>query len=170
MLLRFVWCVGWQLVHKQTYFVVTVCCSKFCQVLFELSNVHRPLEDLEVLLAPLPGHRREQGKRWLLQPGRINEHVFFRFAPLGIHHCLSGEAGLVEVYQPILSIACLGQQLLHGHQLLSLLLGVVVFGLLEEPILLLLYLLHGVHLSQKGGVHGRGWKLPLEVFSSINQR
>ena len=54
--------------------------------------------------------------------------------------------------------------------MLSLLLGVLVLGHLEEPVLLLFYLVHGVDFSQESRVHGGGWKFPFKVFNSIFQR
>ena len=123
------------------------------QVPLELLDVHRLLEDLEVLQPLLLGDGRQHRQRRLHQMNQVGSHVLTLVAVLRLRHRGPGEAGLVKIYYPEPVVLGPGQLPLHGRQLLLHLLRVLVLGLLEPPECPLLDLVLVVNLPQQRRVH-----------------
>ena len=145
--------MGGEIVHEDTHFLLTSGRSQLGKVLLELLHIHRVLEHLEMLEAPLLGDTTEQRQCRLLQLGQVNGHVLLLQGPLCIRYRLPGHHRFIDINEPVTLVLGLGHHPSHTRQLLPLPLRVRLLRLLIPSDLLLLDLVEPVDLSQQRWIH-----------------
>ena len=145
--------VAAELIHEEADLVVAAVLAQPLEPLLELLDVHRLLEDPEVLLAFLFRDGRQQSQGRLIQLSIVDQDILLRQSPLQVRHRLPRKHRFVQVHDPESIVLGHRELAFHASEIMPPRLFCSVLIDFVPAVSLLLDPVPPVYFSIQGGIH-----------------